>query len=361
MRAFLGVPFFMSILTNAAPVLSDANLNKIDKVVQKQIDSQKKVGIVIGLFADNRSIFRSYGKTELNSKAMPNERSLFEIGSVTKVFTATALATLVRSGLIDLELPVSHYLPELAKSEVAKTKLKELIAHTSGLPGMFEELQRGADPLNPFKDIEETLFIEALKAMKRLNSKKSFDPSNYSNVGPTILGLIISRVSSTPYEQFVLKNTIQQLELANTYFSIPTSQKDLFISGYNSKIQKTPHWEFKVFSPAGALHSSATDMLQFVQKNIVANHGSTGVLRDLLLTQKIQAEGKNLNIGLGWFYDKKSEVYYHRGGTLGFTSLVAFQKNKKLGLVILSNTGYLGDRVYVDGVEELVFGRKLAL
>ena len=334
----------------------------VSAVISKQIRDKRKLGIVVGIFDNGKIAFRSYGRAALRGKATLNKNSIFEIGSVTKVFTAIAIAALVRKGKLELEDPVTKHVPELEGGPLSGTTLESLATHTSGLPAMFLQ-EHIKDPLNPFKDLTERQFLDAANVLEKLEPKPSFSPlNNYSNIGATLLGIVVSRTSGISYSDFVLREVVHPLNLGNTYFEVPEVAATKFLQGHNAELQETPHWDFKVFAPAGALHASAVDMMKFVEANIESDsQSSESILVDLAYTQNLRAFGKDLDIGLGWFFDKKTNVHYHRGGTLGFTSIVAFQKRKKLGLVILSNTGYLGDRVLVEGIEKLIFGRDLAL
>jgi CubicO group peptidase (beta-lactamase class C family) len=362
------IPVFIALCMGCTPTAPNGTsappntrFRKIDQVISKQIRDKRKLGIVVGIFDNGKVAFRSYGKAALKGKAPLNKDSIFEIASVTKVFTTIAIAALVRKGKLKLEDPVTKHVPELEGGPLSGTTLESLATHTSGLPGMFL-LKQIKDPLNPFKDLTERQFLDAANSLETLEPKPSFSHRNYSNIGVTLLGIVVSRTSGLSYRDFVLREVVHPLNLTSTYFEVPEVAATKFLAGHNAELQETPHWDFKVFAPAGALRSSAVDMMKFVEANIKSDsQSSESILVDLAYTQKLRAFGKDLDIGLAWYFDKKTNVHYHRGGTFGFTSIVAFQKQKKLGLVILSNTGYQGDRVFVEGVEKLIFGRDLAL
>lgn len=333
--------------------LSQETQAKIDTIVQRQINANYNVGVVIGIIENGRLTFLKYGKKDFNANVAPDSRSIFEIGSITKVFTGIILADLVRKKLVNIDDPVSKYVPELQGYPAGSITLKQLATHTSGLPRIPDE--KYVTPLdpNPYKDFDEKKLLSYLKSLKKITPVEKAAKQNYSNTGFALLGYVLSKATSTPYEKLVQKIITAPLRMSDTVVSLSAKQRSRFLNGYNQAIEVTSHWDMPL-AGMGGLHSTANDLIKFVIANMVVVTKSS-VTKLLDYSQQVQVVGANESVGLGWMLDGKgdNQVVWHNGTTGGFSSLIAFNEHKHLGLVILTNTANAIPCVY-----QLIFDKE---
>lgn len=340
-------------IPNIAWSLSQEMQAKIHAIVQRQIDANYNLGVVIGIIENGRVTFLRYGKKDFNTNVAPDSRSIFEIGSITKVFTGIVLADLVRKKLVAPDDPVSKYVPELQGYPAGSITLKQLATHTSGMPRVPDEKYVQQFDPNPYKDFDEEKLLSYLKSLKTITSVEKFEQQSYSSTGFALLGYVLSKATSTPYEKLVHKIITGPLHMSDTVVSLSAKQQLRFLNGYNQVVEVTPHWDIPL-AGMGALHSTANDLIKFVIANMVVVTKSS-VTKLLDYSQQIQVIGANESVGLGWLLDGKGDdqVVWHNGQTGGFSSLIAFNEHKHLGLVILTNTAKPIPCVY-----QLIFGKE---
>ena len=181
------IPIFLLI---GATGFSQISLEVQDNIKQR-VDSKKHVGIVVGFLKDGKETYFSYGKTNLKDGVDVNENSVFEIGSISKVFTTILLSDQVLKGNMKLEDPISKYLPEDVTVPERNGKiitLKDLATHTSGLPRMPDNF-RPVDPNNPFLGYEKEQIYEFLASYELTRDIGA--TYEYSNFGMGLLGHLL--------------------------------------------------------------------------------------------------------------------------------------------------------------------------
>src|ERR1051326_4113711 len=216
----VGILWLVSlILLPALDVFAQAQLTdeEIRAVLQDRIDRAKQsVGIVVGLVDDKGVRVITYGKPRQDSKQPLDGDSVFEIGSVTKVFTTTLLADMVERGEVSLSDPVSKYLPKTVKTPTRDGKeitLFDLATHTSGLPRMPTNLIE-RDPKNPYADYSVDQLYEFLSGYTL--TRRIGEKYEYSNLGVGLLGHVLALRAGTDYETLVRNRISQPLKMENT-------------------------------------------------------------------------------------------------------------------------------------------------
>ena len=320
---------------------ADVTDDEVRNILQQRVEYAKKsVGIVVGLVDDKGARVIAFGKPGLDSKQPLDANSIFEIGSVTKVFTATLLADMVERGEVSLTDPISKYLPKTVKTPTREGKeitLLDLSTQTSGLPRLPTNFAP-KDPRNPYADYSVDqlyAFLSSYTLTRGIGEKYE-----YSNLGVGLLGHILALRAGTDYETLVRTRICQPLKMSDTRITLTPEMQARLTTGHDPMLKPVLNWDLPTLAGAGALRSTVNDMLKFV----AANMGLTKspLLAAMQRAQQSQRETgqADLTIGLNWHILKKfdSEIIWHNGGTGGYHSFIGFDKKNRKGVVVLSNS-----------------------
>jgi len=306
--------------------------------VRARVDNGGSVGIVVGVLDSTGSRYFSYGRTARSGGQPVNERTVYEIGSITKVFTAVALADMAAHGEVGLDDPVQRYLPDsvhVPSRDGHEITLRLLSAQRSGLPRMPGNFAP-ADRSDPYKDYDAGRLYAFLNGYTLTR-----DPGasyEYSNLGVGLLSVALARRAGTSYENLVLTRVIQPLHLADTRITLAPGLSARLARGHAGE-QEASNWNFDAIAAAGALRSTAADLARFVAA--AAGLVPTSLDSAFRLTEVIQYDaGPTMRIGLGWHVTGRdsSTAYWHNGGTGGYHSFIGFDPRRRIGVVVLSNS-----------------------
>jgi serine-type D-Ala-D-Ala carboxypeptidase/endopeptidase len=332
----------------------------LDKAVERIAarHGQKHVGLVVGAVtsAGARSIV-PVGHIRAPDGPAPRADSLFEIGSVTKVFTALLLAEAVTRGELSLDTPVGDLLPEVvvpARDGVAIT-VEHLATHTAGLPNNPMRLpaavraQWKAREGDPWEAVDRAALMSAL-ARARLRRTPGTGRIAYSNFGVGVLGLaLVAAAAHRDFGELVRARICEPLGMADTVLLPDQEQSEREAVGHRRRHRTTGHWEVAGLPGAGALRSTATDMLTFLHAQLRPNDTPLGPA--IALTHPERRPGKRLGIGLGWLrvpVQRDNVMLWHNGGTGGFRAFAGFVPTAGIGAIALANDLRSVDRVGVD-------------
>jgi CubicO group peptidase (beta-lactamase class C family) len=321
---------------------------RIDSAIRVYIHQPNTVGLSVGIINKGQISTYGYGETAKGKAQLPDANTVFEIGSITKTFTATLLAHYVLAGKLKLTDPITTYLPDsvAANKSLQKITLVQLSNHTSGLPSLPANffMHADLDMLNPYKNYDKRQLFAYLKNCTLLTTPG--EVSAYSNMGVGLLGLILEKVSGKSFEQMVNDVICKPLGMQSTAQMLSPALSQKFVSVYNQGGAATPAWDFGALKACGSLHSTITDLLQYAK----ANMQTSGTLaKEFALTHQVTFNKKE-QIGLGWFIIKvgNADHYFHNGGTYGSSSFLAFNAEKNVGVVILSNSALSTDALGVS-------------
>ncbi|MCB9858692.1 MAG: serine hydrolase [Phycisphaerales bacterium] len=339
--AFL-VMFMAATTSYASPTIPDDVRAYVKGLVEEKICT----GIVVGVVDENGTTFFAQGQTKSNGGQPVDEKTLFEIGSISKVFTAILLCDQVASGKVALDDPISKFVPAgvtIPSHGDQPITLRTLSTHRSGLPRMPDNFDP-ADGENPYADYTEQRLFEFLShhALRRDVGAQY----EYSNLATGLLGQLLSRISGTPYESLLRDRISRPLGLADTCITVKAKDAARFAEGYSGGLKQS-HWDFDAIAGAGAIRSTASDMLRFLAFNLGLMHCEIDETLQAAQAPRSDAGSADLDVALGWHVWKKydAEILWHNGGTAGFHSFCGFRKDKKLGVVVLANDSYNIDAI----------------
>jgi len=328
---------------------------KCNAVTKKQSDlifrySKKfpnQTQIAIALVNNGKINFYGIKRNNDTISTIDNYRSVFEIGSISKIFTSVLLADFVVEGTVKLDSNVNDYL-NFPFNHNAKISFKNLANHTSGLPRLPLNLDLAkVNPENPYKKYNENDLNEYLTRYLELSTKGEYE---YSNLGAGLIGYTLSKIEGLSYDSLLNSKIFSKYSMINSTTRIDKVNEEL-VKGLDASGKEVPNWDFSVLVGAGGIFSTVEDLSKFV----VAQFDSSN--EELQLTrQKTFEVNTNMSIGLGWHIIKSesgSILYWHNGGTGGYSSSLAIDMERKNGIIILSNVSAFNQNM--GNIDKLCF------
>jgi len=324
------------LLLSTCIAQDDTSSVDVQEYIKHEVHSGKCASIVIGIISERGERILSYGEIQKGSNKEPDTSTIYGIGSITKLFTCSLLANMVESGKLSLNDPISKFLPDSVKTPSFNGKeitLYDLATHTSGLPTLPDNLA----PLSidrPYADysVEQLYrFLSHLELSREIGTRYE-----YSNIGVGLLGYILAQKSGVDYETLVHKCICEPLGLRSTGITIPVEFQSRVATPYTKDGHSVVDWKFStIFASSGALKSTVHDMLFFLAANIGLLHSRLSSTFEL--THLKHPEN---NIALGWhiWNEFGSTNFGHSGSSIGYRSFIGFNKEKKIGVVVLSNS-----------------------
>ena len=262
----------------------------------------------------------------------------FEIGSITKVFTALLLAESERLGKVNRGDPAAKFLLPTADPDgaaLAKITLLSLTTHTSGLPRLSSNIGPNPDANpDPYAAYDRTMLVEAFR--RDGATAPAGRGVAYSNFGAAVLGEALASAWGTSYADALRSHVLEPLGLKTTTVGLAGLQPPADFPPGHAGGKTVPNWTFQAYAPAGALRSSARDMARFLAACL--GQGSSplhAAIEATIQPQHVLADVGG-HIGLGWLITDEG-VLWHNGATAGSHAFIAFNPKAGAGMVILAN------------------------
>jgi serine-type D-Ala-D-Ala carboxypeptidase/endopeptidase len=271
--------------------------------------------------------------------AVPAQQVLFEIGSITKVFTGILLGDAVAEGKLGLDDTLAQRLPvKFDHFATGSVTLKQLATHSACLPRLPDNIQ-DADPADPYGQYDDKKLFAYL-AGATLTARPPCVPE-YSNLGFGILGVVLEQTYGKPWAVLVAEKITGPLGMTDTVQELSAAQQARFAEPWDGD-QRVRAWTFKAMAGAGALRSSLADMSKLADALLAGPQGPLAKIWPSLAGDLAQMPAVGGAIGLGLFHVKtEGEVrYLHDGGTAGFRSLIQVRPaSGRAAIVLASNAG----------------------
>ncbi|MFZ6734992.1 serine hydrolase [Undibacterium sp. Ji42W] len=269
---------------------------------------------------------------------LPDANTVFEIGSVSKTFTALLLADMQVRGQLKLDDAVAALLPSytIPQYQGRAITLLDLATQTSALPRLPANLMpKQAD--NPYADYAENNLRDFLRSYQLTRAPGA--KYEYSNLGFGLLGQALSARAGKSYAELVQERITRPLGMADTGIALTATMQKNLATGHDAQGKIVANWDMPTLAGAGALRSSAQDMLRYLQAHM---HGANvKVPAGLQLVQQPQrATGMpGLQIALAWHVQsaRGQTVVWHNGMTGGYASFIGFTADGQRGVVVLAN------------------------
>ncbi len=326
-------------MSNVAPASAQGLPDdaKMLELIKTRVDEGRAKGIVLGMIEkDGSRRIVAYGDPGPGAKPFAAD-SVFEIGSVTKVFTGILLADMHAHGEVDMTAPAQRYAPPgltLPKRNGKEITLEHLATQRSGLPRLPTNMNP-ADPANPYADYT----VAQLHGFVS-NYELPRDPGasyEYSNLGLGLLGHILASHAGKTYEQLVTERILSPLGMDMTGVTLTPKMQENLVVGHDQAGNPVANWNLPTLAGAGALRSTANDMLTFLEANIGAP--KTDLERAMRESHRVRASDGDQAIGLAWGIVKVNgrTIITHDGGTGGYGAFIAFDPDTEIGVVLLNN------------------------
>lgn len=303
--------------------------------------SPKLVGLAVAAVAEREAAHACRGRADDEGRPV-DEHTVFEIGSVTKVFTALLLAVMCGTGEVSLDEPLADLYPELALPARGRPiVLADLAAHAAGLPrlppGVLRQgLHQRDNPYAAFSDDDVARALERVRLRSEPGSRV-----RYSNFGAGVLGQALARRARTPYDDLVRSRVCVPLGLVDTGVRRSADQLARRAVGHDRRGRAVPDWDMAGLPGMGALHSTSTDLARFLAAQL---DPSSSLLEDAirLAQQPRLAAGRLGHQALGWMVSPlprtDRRMHWHNGGTGGAFSFVGLEPRAGVAMVALTNT-----------------------
>ena len=293
-----------------------------NQMIDYTLNNNENAIISVAIYNENGITYNVYG-------ADYNLNYDYEIGSITKTFTAMLVSKAIEEERINLDDSISNYL-ELENRYYPT--IKRIITHTSGLKPYYLSLQKIKNYFAGGNDFYNISKEQLLKELNKTRLEERDYNFNYSNFGVSALGLVLEKVYDKNYNE-LLEEYLQQLDMNNTTIATGTGN----LSGY---------WKWNEndgYIPSGAIISNIEDMSKYLETLITSDENYVINVAESLTDINVENEIYNMldvnidRVGMTWMIDNKNNIIWHNGSTTNFNSYIGFNRKKKIGVVVLSN------------------------
>lgn len=339
-KFILGCGAGLLLLNSAEAKTVKLSDDAIRAILRRRVDVEKRAtGMAVGIIESGRRRIIVYGKQDSGDTPPVAANTLFEIGSVTKIFTALLLADMVHRKELRFDDPVDRYLPSGFSTPQRNGRaitLADLATHTSGLPYFPFSVITTPNPLDALAHFT-TSDLRSWLADLTLTR----DPGaqwEYSNLGYGILGMALANRAGTTYEALLNSRIIDPLNLTDTTLHPIGEASQRLATGHDSRLEPVAPIDLGIFAAAGALRSSAADMLSFLIAIMPDSRSSLEASAQLLLSIRRPAPAAGGEQALGWDVVTGAAPFFAKDGvTVGQTATIVLDPGKRTGAVVLSN------------------------
>lgn len=327
----------------APPAAQQAALpadSTILRVIRERVDAGRNKGIVVGVLGpDGRTRVVAYGDPGAGQPPLDGN-SVFEIGSITKVFTTVLLADMAARGELALDDPVAKHLPEgvtVPSRDGREITLLDLAMQRSGLPRIPSNL-RPTNLRDPYANYTVERLYEFLSTHELRRAPG--EAYEYSNLGMGLLGHVLALRAGSSYEQLVRERILEPLGMEHTAIELTPWMQEHLAVGHGADGEPAPLWNLATLAGAGALRSTTLDMLRFAAAALDST--ATPLHRAIAQTQAPRADAGSeaMRIGMGWHIRQAPDrdIVWHNGGTGGYATFLGLDRARRRAVVVLSNS-----------------------
>ena len=323
------------------PAKAEPITNSIHAYLKRLVETQQiKFGIVVGMVDEHGASVVSYGKLDNGTDQGVDGNTVFELGSVTKTFTALLLQDMIERGEMKLDDPVAQYLPASVTLPTYNGKqitVFDLATQSSGFPHDPDNYDpKFAD--HPYEDYSVEKMYEYLSHYKLMWAPGS--KYGYSNLGVGLLGHLMCLRAGTNYESLLRDRICRPLKMDSTGITLTPEMKARFVQPHNAPGYAVPSLNYVTMEGSGALRSTGNDMVKYMSACLGFPPGRIASLFEETRRVPYINQKKDWDVGLVWWLGEPlpgMKIVYHNGGTGGCSTFVGFDMVRRRGVVILSN------------------------
>jgi len=320
-------------------IASSQNLTDgwVEKAAGPLVDNRVVDGLSVGYIEGEH-----FGIVHLGSSSQAGKRAdyltVYEIGSISKVFTGLMLADAVVRGEIDLNAAADVANPakiRLPSRDGTSIKWIDLSTHYSGLPRLPENLPLtgAADPYRDYDSKMAATFLNQYKLPRPPGKSRE-----YSNLGVSVLGYLLAEKAGKSYDELLRERITEPLKMTDCTVSLTGDQRKRLATPHAKFGSPTSPWTFADLPGAGGIHATMRDMMRFAKAQLNPPSGPLGDAIELAWKQHADADESGLAMGLGWIFAGDGQTRWHNGGTGGFSSAIFINRQLKCAVIVLCNT-----------------------
>ncbi|MEM1080929.1 MAG: serine hydrolase domain-containing protein [Pseudomonadota bacterium] len=311
----------------------------IESNLERYVESAEMApGVVVGIWSAGQRSIHAYGDAGRADVALDGD-ALFEIGSISKVFTALLLSQMVSAGEVRFDQTVAELAPDgvpLA-DPIGAITLEQLATHTSGLPRLafnFGPAMRGLFSNDPYAGSTPAEIVASVSQLRpeQLTEAGRFV---YSNLGYALLGQLLAEQAGMQFNVLLKQRVLTPLSVSSIAFGPAEADAGRLAQGVH-RGRATAHWNLDAYTPAGGLVASVHQMLDFIEAHL---SGQADFVTQALQPRGLSSDESPRTLGLGYAHRTVGDVdvIWHNGGTGGFRSWFGVAPSRDFGLVVLSN------------------------
>jgi serine-type D-Ala-D-Ala carboxypeptidase/endopeptidase len=325
----------------------------IRDILKKRVEVEKRtIGMAVCVVTPNRQRFVAYGRERLNDPRPVTSETVFEIGSITKVFTALLVADMARRGELRLDDPVARHLPSdfhLPEFDGRQITLADLATHTSGLPtwppfGLPMRQPFDAAALSAFFEAVSRFSVEDFKGWLADFHPEPHPPTAagwwYSNAGYALLGMALAYRGGQSFETLLQARVIKPMGLHDTTFHPTAAMGPRLAEGHDAALKPVPPLDLGIFTAAGGLRSTPRDLSRFAAAILPGSGAGVAHAEQLLLSVRRSAPWIGGTQALGWEeLDASGGTFVSKDGvTFGQAASMVFDPDRRVAIMVFSNT-----------------------
>ena len=320
--------------TKAQVNTSDSSIEFIKRKIDSVFEQNKLPGLFVSVINNGQQHYFSKGYANPDTKLLFDSATFFEIGSITKTFTAFVLQKVLDENKIADTASIISYLPDSVKTNTALQKISflSLLNHTSGLPRLPDNMQVKFDNRAPYDNYTAAQLFSWLKNCRPAPDGKS----NYSNLGAGLAGVLAELIAKKSYTRLLEEHIFRPFKMigGTDVFSKEENKSQGFFND-----QKTAYWNMDVLAPAGGIKCSGKEMLRYLQYMARPEEAGNKKIIDNLLLPTV-AINQTMHVCKAWHTFElpgRPVIYWHNGGTFGFSTFAAFIKGEDKAVMVVIN------------------------
>lgn len=341
MTRLLGISICM-LLCGYAWAQTDALQIEIEKIIKydTSLDLELNPGMMIAVIDGDSTYYVSLGYTDTESYTTASPEDIYELGSVTKSFTALLTQQLAIAGKIDLDADIDQYLSATYQNPRVQFSIRDLLEHKSGLPIRPQWFGKKAkDPSNPYR---RYLKSDLLKYYSQYIAEKEPGKYSYAHSNYGFLEIVLEAATGQAYDILLQEYLLKPLQMYSTAIRSNREQELNITNGYDRASRKTAPWEFGSFAASEGLKSSIADLAKYVRAQWTYQPSLAQAIQNNQAIHTERSLSKDISSASGWqvFYrtSKDAPIYTSSGMTSGHRAFIAWIKETKTGVIVLSNS-----------------------
>ncbi len=340
LHSFITAAILVFAVVVSGSAVEAAALTSADlvKPVTALIENKSLQAVSLGVIQSEKPVTAHAGALAPDDPTAPNDRTVYEIGSISKVFTSLLLADAVVRGQVTLDTPIARLLPDgvtLPNGVGERITLRMLATHTSGLPRIPVEIPPD-DYRDPYAAYAESDLWNTLGKVKL-----DFEPgtkAGYSNLAAGLLGTLLARKAGVTFAELLAARVTRPLEMPDTVIALRDDLRPRFAPPFTGTGERWTPWEFQALAGAGGIRSTLGDMMRFAAVMLRPTGSPLQKAIELAwakqeLTAAISPGGQ----ALGWMMAGDGRTRWHNGMTGGYHAAMFINAELRVATVLLSN------------------------